>query len=139
MTAPIRIVDPHTGVGAKVTEFGQLVTSPIDYSVSSQIVANVDDLPYNLVGPEHGRSIIVTSIILTANKDVGVNDATVTVYSSSTETSTTGEDVFQIELARNGQLVLSGLNLKVESGLFLNVKTNDTTVYATVLYYRVPV
>ena len=139
MTAPIRIVDPHTGVGAKVTEFGQLVTSPIDYSVSSQIVANVDDLPYNLVGPEHGRSIIVTSIILTANKDVGVNDATVTVYSSSTETSTTGADVFQIELARNGQLVLSGLNLKVESGLFLNVKTNDTTVYATVLYYRVPV
>ena len=139
MTAPIRIVDPHTGVGAKVTEFGQLVTSPIDYSVSSQIVATVDDLPYNLVGPEHGRSIIVTSIILTANKDVGVNDATVTVYSSSTETSTTGEDVFQIELARNGQLVLSGLNLKVESGLFLNVKTNDTTVYATVLYYRVPV
>ena len=139
MTAPIRIVDPHTGVGAKVTEFGQLVTSPIDYSVSSQIVATVDDLPYNLVGPEHGRSIIVTSIILTANKDVGVNDATVTVYSSSTETSTTGADVFQIELARNGQLVLSGLNLKVESGLFLNVKTNDTTVYATVLYYRVPV
>ena len=139
MTAPSRIVDPHTGVGAKVTEFGQLVTSPIDYSVSSQIVATVDDLPYNLVGPEHGRSIIVTSIILTANKDVGVNDATVTVYSSSTETSTTGADVFQIELARNGQLVLSGLNLKVESGLFLNVKTNDTTVYATVLYYRVPV
>ena len=139
MSAPIRIIDPHTGVGARVTEFGQLVTSPIDYSVSSQIVAAVADLPYNLVGPEHGRSIIVTSIILTANKNVGVNDATVTLYSSSTATATTGADILQLELERNGKLVLTGLNLRVESGLFLNVQTNDATVYATVLYYRVPV
>ena len=139
MTAPVRIVDPHTGVGAKVTEFGQLVTSPIDYSISSQIVATVDDLPYNMVGPEHGRSIIITSIILTANKDVGVNDATVTLYSASTSTATTGEDILQLELERNGKLVLTGLNLRVENGLFLNVKSSDSTVYATVLYYRVPV
>ena len=139
MTAPVRIIDPHTGVGARVTEFGQLVTSPIDYSTSSQIVADVADLPYNLVGPEHGRSIIITSILLTANKNVGVNDATVTMYSATTETATTGTDILQIELARNGQLVLTGLNLRIDSGLFLNVKTNDATVYATVFYYRVPV
>ena len=139
MSAPVRIIDGLTGVSAKVTEFGQLVTSPIDYSVSSQVVAAVDDLPYNLVGPEHGRSIIVTAIILTANKDVGVNDATVTLYSASTAEATAGEDILQLELERNGKLVLTGLNLKVESGLFLNVQTNDSTVYATVLYYRVPV
>lgn len=139
MTAPVKIIDPHTGIGAKVTEFGQLVTSPIDYSISSQIVALVADLPYTLVNPEHGRSIIITSILLTANKDVGVNDATVTLYSSSTSTATTGSDILQIELARNGQLPLTGLNLRIDSGLFLNVKTDDTTVYATVFYYRVPV
>ena len=139
MTAPVRIVDPLTGTAAKVTDFGQLVTSPIDYSVSSQVVAAVADLPYNMVGPENGRSIIVTAIILTANKDVGVNDATVTLYSASTAEATTGEDILQLELERNGKLVLTGLNLKVERGLFLNVKTNDSTVYATVLYYRVPV
>ena len=134
MTAPVRLVDPLTGVSARVTEFGQLVTSPIDYSVSSQIVAAVDDLPYNLVAPEQGRSIIITSILLTANKNVGVNDATVTLYSSSTADATTGNDILQI-----GQLTLTGLNLRIDKGLFLNVKTNDETVYATVFYYRVPI
>ena len=139
MSAPVRIIDGLTGGSAKVTEFGQLVTSPIDYSVSSQIVASVDDLPYNLVAPEHGRAIIITSILLTANKNVGVNDATVTMYSSSTADATTGNDILQIELARNGQLILTGLNLRIDKGLFLNVKTNDETVYATVFYYRVPI
>ena len=139
MSAPCRIVDPHTGVGAKVTEFGQLVTSPIDYSVSSQIVATVADLPYTLINPQNGRSIIITTVLLTANRSIGVNDATVTVYSTSTADATSGDNIFQMELAKNGQLVLTGLNLRVSSGLFLNVKTNDTTVYATVLYYRVPV
>ena len=139
MSAPVRIIDPHTGIGARVTEFGQLVTSPIDYSLSSQVVAIVDDLPYTAVSPEQGRSIIITSIILTANKDVGVNDATVTLYSASTAGATTGEDILQLELERNGKLVLTGLNLKVDIGLFLNIKTSDTIVYATILYYRVPV
>lgn len=139
MTAPVRIVDPLTGIAAKVTDFGQLVTSPIDYSISSQVAAAVADLPYNMVGPENGRSIIVTAIILTANKNVGVNDATVTLYSASTGDATTGENILQFELERNGKLVLTGLNLKIKSGLFLNVKTNDPTVYITVLYYRVPV
>tara|TARA_R110002096_G_scaffold276_1_gene1550 strand:+ start:54 stop:473 length:420 start_codon:yes stop_codon:yes gene_type:complete len=139
MSAPVRIIDPHTGIGARVTEFGQLVTSPIDYSLSSQVVAIVDDLPYTAVSPEQGRSIIITSIILTANKDVGVNDATVTLYSASTAGATTGEDILQLELERNGKLVLTGLNLKVDGGLFLNIKTSDTIVYATILYYRVPV
>ena len=139
MTAPVRIVDPYSGVSAKVTEFGQLVTSPIDYSVSSQIVATVDDLPYTLVSPQNGRSIIITTVLLTANRNIGVNDATVTVYAASTATATSGDDIFQVELAKNGQLVLTGLNLRVNSGLFLNVKSNDSTVYATVLYYRVPV
>ena len=139
MSAPIRIIDPHTGVGAKVTEFGQLVTSPIDYSISSQIAVGVDNLPYTLADPDHGQSIIITSIILTANKDVSVNDATVTLYSAPTSDATTGNDILQLELERNGKLVLTGLNLKVNSGLFLNVKSSDSTIYTTVLYYRVPI
>ena len=61
------------------------------------------------------------------------------MYSSSTAGATTGNDNLQIELARNGQLTLTGLNLRIDKGLFLNVKTNDETVYATVFYYRVPI
>jgi hypothetical protein len=142
MAAPVKLVDPISGMAATVTEFGQLVTAPVDYSQISQQSGLVNDQAYNLAVPTQGQQIVVTSIILTGGRDIGSTGATVDLYlaTSPDATTFTPEDaVFSLELVKNGQLVLNNLNLITEAGKWINFKTDDNTVYCTILYYRVPV
>jgi hypothetical protein len=142
MVAPVKLIDPVSGMAATVTEFGQLVTAPVDYSIITQQVAAIDNQAYNLAVPTQGQQIVVTSIILTGGRDIGSTGATVDLYlaDSPIATTFTPEDaVFSLELVKNGQLVLNNLNLITEAGKWINVKTDDNTVYCTILYYRVPI
>lgn len=139
---PTKIIDPVSGMAARVTKFGQLVVAPIDYSIISQQVVAIDDQAYNLAGPTDGQQIVVTSIILTGGRDIGANGATVELYLADGPEETTfvpADAVFSLELLKNGQLVLPNLNLITTAGKWINVKTDDNTVYCTILYYRVPV
>ena len=140
MAAPVYIVDPKTGNKATVSEFGQLTVSPVDYSTSVQASMIDVNTVYNLVEPVDGKLIIITDLILTANKSVGTNDATVSLYTTNVKDSLIEKDkIIEIEMASRSNMVLTGLNLKVDAGLYINSKTNDNTVFVTLMYYRVPV
>ena len=142
MVAPVKIVDPKSGMAATVTPFGQLITAPVDYSIISQQVAAVDNQAYSLAAPTDGQQIVITSIILTGGRDIGANGATVELYLADGPEETTfvpADAVFSLELLKNGQLVLNNINLITTVGKWINVKTDDNTVYCTILYYRVPV
>ena len=140
MTVPTHIVDPKTGNAAAVSEFGQLIVAPVDYSVSVQATMSDINTPYSLIEPMDGKLIIITDVLITANKSVGTNDATITLYTSNTEGALIEEGkVIEIELASRSNMIITGLNLKVDSGLYINSKTNDNTVFITLMYYRVPV
>ena len=138
MTAGIRLVGKNDQA-VLVTEFGQLVVAPIDYSTSVNAEMSVDDQAYNLVGPSSGQEIIVTDIILTANRNVGVNDATVTIYiADGPDVTAEAGDILQLEMLKQSTLSLNGLNLKIPKGKWINAKTNDNTVFVTLMFYRVP-
>lgn len=142
MVAPVKIVDPKTGMAATVTEFGQLVTAPVDYSQISQQVVLVINQAYNLAVPTDGQQIVITSIILTGGRDIGASGATVELYLADGPEETAfapADAVFSLELVKNGQIVLNNLNLITVAGKWVNVKTDDNTVYCTILFYRVPV
>lgn len=140
MSAALAIKDGKTKNKAKVTKYGQLVTAPVDYSTPvARTLADIDTA-YNFIEPMAGKSIVITDIIITANRQVGANDATVVLY----EAGGVGElnatkDILNLEMIKQSQLVLTGLNLLVPSGLFINAKTNDNTVFITIMFYRVPV
>ena len=139
---PTVIKDGYTGNTATVTEFGQLVVAPVDYSGVVQATLGTINTAVNLLEPSQGQQIVITDIILTANREVGVNDATVDLYLADSPTAlvfTPADAVLSLELEKNGKLALNGLNLITRAGAWINAKTNDATIFVTIMFYRVPV
>jgi hypothetical protein len=140
MPVPSHIVDPHNGLAARVTEFGQLVVSPIAYSVPVADTLTVINTAYNFVEPEAGHQIVITDVILTADKTVGVNGAAVEIYTADSPTSTVvTKSVLDIEMLKNTSRDLIGLNFLVGKGRWVNAKSDDVNIQVTIGYYRVPI
>lgn len=140
MAAPVYIVDPKSGNKAVVSEFGQLIVSPVAYSTPVQETLTLINTAYTMISPVDGKLIIITDIILTANKSVGVNDATITLYTTNVkdELTPTG-DILELEMQQKSTLPITGINAKIDAGLYVNAKTDDNDVFVTIMYYRVPV
>tara|TARA_R100001198_G_C5242067_1_gene219670 strand:+ start:6307 stop:6729 length:423 start_codon:yes stop_codon:yes gene_type:complete len=120
----------------RVSSKGQLSVGPLNHSVPVNVKAEVINTAYNLVVPVASKQIVITDIILTANKNVGVNDATVDIYEAdSVDTTTINKSILQLEMLKNSNLVLTGLNLLVSSNKWVNVKTDDDDIFVTVMYY----
>lgn len=134
-----RLKDGHgTRATAKVTSRGQLVVAPLDYSLSYNATAGTANVAANLVTPNTNKRFVVTSIHLYANKNVGANDATVVLFEASSDTTATADKVvFQVEMPKNTARDLTGLNLIITQGKWLNIKTDDDDVFATILGYYV--
>ena len=140
MPIPSHIVDPHNGLAARVTEFGQLVVSPIAYSTPVSGSLSVDNTPVNFVEPSSGHQIVITDIILTSDKNVGNDGAIVQVYSSAAiDSAVVDTGVLSIEMLKNTSRDLIGLNFIVGEGLWVNAITDDNNIQVTVGYYRVPI
>lgn len=129
------------GYTAGVSKYGQLVTSPVDYSTTVSQKLDVINTAYNFVAPKSGHKIVITDIMLYANKNVGATDATVTVYTSDVgpTTTTVKDTILQTEMLKQTHRDLVGLNLIVNNeGHWLNAKTDDDDVFVTIGYYYVP-
>jgi len=90
MSANVTIVDNNSGFQAKVTKFGQLVISPLQYSEPVSINLNVDDEAFNFIKPQQDHSIVITDIIVDADNAVSnVTPAEVEIYEATTDITTT--------------------------------------------------
>lgn len=140
MSTPVVIQDAKTGNRATVTRFGQLITAPVDYSTPVSQKLEVINIAYNFIEPSMDQNIVITDIILTANRNVGANDATVVVYEADeVDELTSFKDIVNLEMIKQSNLVLTGLNMIVTAGKYVNAKTDDDDVFVTIMYYRVPV
>jgi len=120
----------------KVTSRGQLVTAPLEFSSAFGTTADVVNVAFNLVSPVPGKGFVVTAILLSANKGVGTNDASVQLYEASSATSTVVDSgVLDIEMEKRSSRDIASLNLLVPEGKWLNLKTNDATIFATIMGY----
>ena len=138
MSYPITIEGQNDGVEAIVSRYGQLVTAPIDYSTAYPVKFEVAATGYNFVGPIQNFCFVITDIILTANKNVGASDATVDIYESDGSDSTTiDKSIVSLEMQKNSNLVLSGLNFITGLGIWINGKTDDDDIFATLAGYYV--
>ena len=140
MAHPIHIADPRSGMTARVTEFGQLVTSSVAYSTPVTGTLAVDDTAVNFVEPKGKHQIVVTDIILSSDKNVGVDGAAVVVYCADAIDSTTvAVGILEVNMLKNTARDLIGLNLIVGEGKWVNAKTDDNNIEVTIGYYRVPI
>lgn len=142
MTIETRLVG---GVGSdssvSISKNGQMLTNTFDYSTAYNVKADVDGTAYNLVSPRQGMNFVITDILLYANKSVGAADATVVLYENSIGPDSTTETkvIFTTEMLKNTRADLTGLNLLVNEGRWINIKTDDDDIFATIFGYYIPV
>ena len=139
MTLKINIKDGKGGAGeACVTHRNQLVVAPLDFSTAYAVTASVINTAFNFVGPQSGKQFIITDILLYANKGVGANDAAVDLYEATGDAETTvSKSILSIEMLKQTSRDISGLNLIVTAGRWVNIKTDDNTIFATIMGYYV--
>ncbi len=126
---------------ARVTAFGQVITGPVDYnSVATQELA-VASTVYNFVEPLAGHRIVVDGLLLYANRNVGVNDATVTIYESTVgpDSAVISQTILQTQMLKQSRADIIGINFLCSEGSWINASTDDDDVFLTVLYYYVPI
>jgi len=130
-----------SGKAAKVSSLGELVTVPYDYDdVVSKTLGTADTAVNFFVG-KSGQNLIITGIFMFANKNVGVNDATVSIYEASasgTAAASASKTLINTEMLKQSARAFSGLNLKVTEGKFVNGETNDDDVFVSIMGHFVP-
>lgn len=141
MSAPIKIVDSKTGNSARVTNFGQVVTSPLDYSTPVERELDVPLQVFNFISPVASKDIVITDIIVSANKDVSTNTpADISIYEAdAVDSATPSPGIIRPQLVRAQNFSLTGLNILVPRGKWLNAFTSDATIILTIMFYRVPI
>ncbi len=77
---PVKISDSGTNHTAKVTKFGQLVTSPIAYSQPIAAVIEVADTAFNFISPRQGKQIVITDILLSTSRSAPTAGTLINVY-----------------------------------------------------------
>lgn len=138
MSTPIHIID---GRGTKqrvmVTSLGQLVTAPISYDEVKTISLNVDDTGFTFYVPKAGGQFVITAVLLTADKNV-TTDCIVEIFESAQEDSNVvSESILVIEMLKNTGRDITGLNFLVSEGVYVNGKTDDNNVSATIMGYYI--
>ena len=125
---------------AKVTTRGQLVVAPLEFSIASSAVMTLTGTAYSLAIPATGKQGVITDIIISGNKDLGVNGSLVEIYLADSITSTTSAgEVLTTQIAKNGSLSLTNLNWIYTAGKWLNAKCDSSTVYVTAAGYYIDV
>ena len=138
MVAPVTMIDPNTEVAAKVTGNGQLVVAPLDFSEPEALSLTATATAFNFISPVQDKKIVITDIIASADNSVSnTTPADIEVYEAEgPETVTVFKSIIRPQLTRSQSMVLTGLNMVVPAGLWVNAKTDDNNVLVTIMFYR---
>lgn len=136
MSVPFVLEDgTKSGRFAKVTSEGALVVAPPSFNLVKFNELAEDDIAYNFYAPLPGKQFVVTHIFAYGDKEVsGPSNATVEVYEAADSGATTVEKIIlQFEIGQNQFHPFTNLNLLVNTGVFINAKTDDDDVHMNVL------
>jgi len=124
---------------AEVSELGEVLTRPYAYSDPKYQYLDTINTAYNFFAPRPGQQFVVTMLIITTDKDVGVDGATIVLYEAAAEGATAvAKTIISVNLLKNTNLALVGMQLLVNPGTWINGKTDDDDVHLTVGGYYIP-
>lgn len=128
------------GHKARVNHAGSIQTTVFDFSIPVFKELGEDNVPQTFVIPKPNNHIVITDLILYANKNVGAGDAVVEIYEATgTGVTAVSRIIYKMELPQKTVVPLVGLNWITNPGKFLNGKTDDDDVFITVGCYYHPV
>ena len=136
---PIQVqLTGQKGQIVEVTPRGQLVVAPLTYSTGRFNNMDVIDTAYNFYEPIPGKRFVMTGFIVATNRNVGVNGAVIIFYEAdAVDSLTVDETILQLDMVKNDVLPIVGLNFILSEGAFLNGKTDDDDVLATIMGYEI--
>lgn len=140
MSMPSEIKDGYLGtqVGAAVTKRGQLVTAPLEFGESYQALIDVNNEVENFIVPKANWRFVLTDFLISADRNVSTAGTLVQLYESDGPDSATQlRNIFTVDVGRSTVVPLTGLNLILNEGVWLNATADDTNVYLTVIGYYV--
>ena len=139
MAIKTSIIGTDCNTSVKVSSRGQLAVAPLDFSTSYTGSATVNNVAVDIVPPIAGKCFVITDIFLDAGKGVSASTAaTVDLYEATDpEEETIDKAILSFEMLKNTNRVITGLNLIVNAGRWVNLKTTDNTVSISVLGYYV--
>jgi len=119
---------------AKVTERGQLVTAPLDYSTMFPCEITTDAGACEVLPPISGKQFVITNIILSTNADTVVN-----VYESNEPDGAIETSILQIDIALKAVVPVGPLNLILNPGKWLNITATKKKVFANISGYYIAI
>jgi ABC-type molybdate transport system permease subunit len=139
MTFPITVACGKSNTRALVTKRGQQVVAPLEYSEFYTATTVSNNVAVNVIKPRTGKNFAITDIILSGDRSIGANGAVTQVYENTTgPTDTTiTKLIYADEIAKQTRAVLTGLNIIVTVGSWVNVVSDDVQVRANIAGYYI--
>jgi len=133
------LLDGRSGGSACITKRGQLITAPLEFSQTYAVTADATATAFNFISPKAGKRFVITGILIDAGKSVSTSTAgTVVIYESSTKVGIVATvEIMTVEMLKNTNRVITGLNIITSEGTWVSLKTTDATVFGTLLGYYV--
>lgn len=129
MSAHFKIVDGNGANNkAQVTNRGQLVVAPLDFSdpIENDLVCAC--VGTNFFAPKANKQVVITDIFIHTDRNTPVAGIIIEVYESDSATSLTVDKcIFKIDLGRQLGVGHSGINFLINEGKWLNAKISVST------------
>jgi len=130
------------GRSADVSVNGEMITRAFNYSTPA--FQNMDQTTdaFNFQSPSVGEQFVITGVVLSGNRDIGVNGAITTIYEATGIDSTTitaARILLEVEIPKSTVFPFLVPNILVGEGFFVNGHTDDNNVRVALYGYFVPV
>ncbi len=128
MPLPITIKDCNRV--SKITEYGALYTANAGHDKTFNAKMTAANTAYNLLEPKTSKKFVITGLFIKAQFSVSNSvAATIIVYEAGSRTSlTVVETIINLGLIRDDIASIFPINILVNTGVWVNAKTDDPTV-----------
>jgi|DEB0MinimDraft_3_1074331.scaffolds.fasta_scaffold64266_2 hypothetical protein len=135
-------VDPNSAKesNARVSENGEVIVRSYGFSEPS-LKSLTTTSPANLFTAKASMQLVLTGIVISANRSILQAGDLVEVYeASAADSATQTKPLFSVDIARQQAVPLLGLQTLITQGKYLNVDRADATgaISVTALGYYVP-
>lgn len=139
MSIQSRIVGGVKRNEAVVTELGEVAVSPLFFSKFYNGATAANDVPVNIVPPKHGMIFIIKAIILSGDRSIGASGAVTALYENNTSGVDTVQEsvIITEEIGKQTRMVVSGVNIAVTQGKWVNLVSDDVIVRCNIEGYYV--
>jgi len=138
MTIPT-LLEGSKGNLVQITQAGSLHVVNPNFDMGIRKVLDSTGVAFNHVEPKSGKKFIITGLVINADKSVTSSAVTNLIEADSTTDATGTKSLLTIDVPKNETIVITGIQMETNTGVYLNSKTDDATVNYMILGFFIGV